>query len=198
LQIIRDPKIVQVVIEKSRWEIWKLLRDQGQLTAEEISEKVNKNVSTIYRHLKKLIEVGFVKEHDIQKNLQKKYVIKEYSAMMTDAFFILSEEAEKLIASQPGETSILSTSVPQLLDDLKLLGFKPKSLEEEKKSIELMRNLFIRLSSYLGDLMGDQIELQTAYTHRFEMMRRILMMILIQTDPEYARQVEELKNILMS
>ena len=144
------------------------------------------------RFMELLVTRGILSEQDL------KYIIKEYSAEMTDAFFILSEEAEKLIASQPGETSILSISVPQLLNDLKLLGFSPKSLEDEKKSIELMRDLFIRLSSYLGDLMGDQIELQTAYTHRFEMMRRVLMMILIQTDPEYAKKTEELKKILMS
>ena len=58
LQIIRDPNKVALLVEHSRWEIWNLLRE-GRLTADAIAEKVDKNVSTIYRHLKKLIEAGY-------------------------------------------------------------------------------------------------------------------------------------------
>ena len=36
MKFIKDPNVVQVVVEKSRWQIYTLLRDKGELTAEEI------------------------------------------------------------------------------------------------------------------------------------------------------------------
>jgi len=79
LRIIRDPKVVQVIVEKNRWAIWNLLKNEGPMPAEEIAKKFGKNVSTIYRHLKQLIEIGFVNEEDQRKGNQK-YVVKVYSA----------------------------------------------------------------------------------------------------------------------
>lgn len=195
MKIIRDPQRVSQLVEASRWEIWNLLKDKGALTAENIAKEVDKNVSTVYRHLKKLIDTGFVKEHDVQKGKQK-YIVKEYSAEMTDAFFLLSEEAESLIASED-ESSLLNVRIPVLLDYFSDLGFIPANEEEEKRAKELIGKLSINLSKYLGDLIGDRNEFPKAYDHQFEVMRRVLGMFLVQIDPQYSSYVEELRRILM-
>ncbi|MHA1967825.1 MAG: ArsR family transcriptional regulator [Candidatus Hodarchaeales archaeon] len=196
MKIIRDPNKVSILVESNRWEIWNYLKDEGPLTAEKIAEKVDKNVSTIYRHLKKLIEVGFVREDDVQKKGNQKYLVKEYSAELTDAFFLLSEEAENLIASQK-ETSLLETKVPLLIDDFESLGLIPDSDKDKQRAIELASNLALGLSKFLGVLMGDRDEFPKAYDHQFEVMRRILSIFLAQLDEEYNAQAEELRKILL-
>jgi DNA-binding transcriptional ArsR family regulator len=196
LRIIRDPCKVSILVESSRWEIWNILKNEGPLTAERISEKVNKNVSTIYRHLKKLIEAGFVREDEVQKKGNQKYVVKEYSAELTDAFFLLSEEAENLIASQK-ETSLLETKVPLLIDDFESLGLIPDSEKDKQRAKELASNLALGLSKFLGDLMGDRDEFPKEYDHQFEVMRRLLSIFLVQLDDEYNAQAEELRKILL-
>jgi Fe2+ or Zn2+ uptake regulation protein len=195
LKIIRDPRKVSLLVEQSRWEIWNLLKDEGRMTAETIAYKVQKNVSTVYRHLKKLIEAEFVQESDVQKGNQK-YFVKEYSAELTDAFFLLSEEAENLIASQK-EVSLLDAQFPTLLDHFNYLGLVPSTKEEKKRMKVLISNLSIGLSTFLGELMGDRNEVPKEYDHQFEVMRRILAMFLTQTDPEYGHQVEKLRKILL-
>jgi DNA-binding transcriptional ArsR family regulator len=196
LKIIRDPNKVAILVESSRWEIWNILKNEGPLTAEVISEKVQKNVSTIYRHLKKLIEAGFVQEYDVQKQGHQKYVVKEYSAKLTDAFFLLSEEAENLIASQK-EISLLEAKFPLLMSDFEFLGLTPETEEQKKRAKELVSSLSLGLSKFLGDLMGNRDEFPKAYDHQFEVMRRLLAIFLAQMDEEYNSQAEELRKILL-
>ena len=197
LRIIRDPNKVAVLVESSRWEIWNILKNDGPLTAESVSEMVNKNVSTVYRHLKKLIEAGFVKEQDVLKKDDQKYVVKEYSAELAETFFLLSEESEKLIASEK-ETSLLEETIPQVMNIFDDLGLSP-IIEERKRALDLMNSLTIKLGSFLGELMGDRDVLaQQEYDHQFEVMRRFLAIFLAQLDEEYNSQAEELRKILLN
>jgi DNA-binding transcriptional ArsR family regulator len=196
LQIIRDPKKVQVVIEKNRWAIWTLLKDEGPLPAEEIAKIFDKNVSTIYRHLKQLIKAGFVEESDQQKGPQK-YVVKVYSASLVDAFFILSEEVESKIAAEPGETSHLQVVVPKVLNYLQSVGYTVKDLNREAKVNELLSSILLELSHSIGTLFRDQTYLQgLEYNHEFEVMRRFLAMFLVQTDPNFNQQITDLRMLL--
>ncbi len=196
LKIIRDPNKVAILVESSRWEIWNILKNEGPLTAEIISGKVDKNVSTIYRHLKKLIEAGFVNEYDVQKQGHQKYLVKEYSAKLTDAFFLLSEEAESLIASQK-ETSLLDAKFPHLMNDFEYLGLTPETEEQKERARELVSSLSIGLSKFLGELMGDRDEFPKSYDHQFEVMRRLLAIFLTQLDEDYNAKVRELRKILL-
>ena len=198
MQIIRDPKKVQVVIEKNRWAIWTLLKSDGPLPAEEIAKNFEKNVSTIYRHLKQLIKAGFVEESDQQKGPQK-YVVKVYSATLTDAFFILSEEAESEIAAEPGGTSFWQETVPIILRYLQSLGFTIKDSNNEGKVKELIRSVLLHLSHSIGNLIGDQQYLHDLeYNHEFEVMRRFIAMFLVQTDPEFNTLVADLRDLLIN
>ncbi|MHA1940629.1 MAG: winged helix-turn-helix domain-containing protein [Candidatus Hodarchaeales archaeon] len=196
MRIIRDPKVVQIIVEKNRWAIWKLLKKEGPLPAEEIAKKFEKNVSTIYRHLKQLIDVGFVKEKDQQKGNQK-YVVKVYSATTTDAFFILSEEAELEIAAQPGETSHLQDTVPIILSYLQSVGYKLKDFKNEEQAKELLSSVLIELSESMGALIGEgNHSLKLKYNHEFEVMRRFVAMFLMQTNLKFEKKVTALRSLL--
>lgn len=196
MRIIRDPKVVQVIVEKNRWAIWNLLKNEGPMPAEEIAKKFGKNVSTIYRHLKQLIDIGFVNEEDQRKGNQK-YVVKVYSATATDAFFILSEEAELKIASEPGEISHLQDTVPKILSYLESAGYKVKDSQMEQKVKELLTSVLIDLSGSMGALFGEGNQLhELNYDHEFEVMRRFVAMFLLQTDPIFEKKVSDLRTLL--
>lgn len=196
MQIIRDPKKVQVVIEKNRWAIWTLLKDNGPLPAEEIAKIFDKNVSTIYRHLKQLIKAGFVEESDQQKGAQK-YVVKVYSASLVDAFFILSEEVESKIAAVPGEISYLQETVPTILNYLQSVGYTVKDSNTEEKVKELLSSILLELSHSIGTLFRDQTYLHgLKHDHEFEVMRRFLAMFLVQTDSSFYQQITDLRKLL--
>ncbi len=197
MRIIRDPKKVQVVVEKNRWSIWSLLKKEGPLPAEEIAKRFKKNVSTIYRHLKQLIEAGFVIESDQQKGTQK-YVVKVYSAALTDAFFILSEEAESEIAAQPGETSYLESTAPTILNYLESIGYKVKDPKQLSKANKLLKSILITLSVSIGALAEENAQLNTIkYDHEFEVMRRFVAMFLMQTDESFNQKVAKFRNLFV-
>ncbi|MFP4050824.1 MAG: ArsR/SmtB family transcription factor [Thermoplasmata archaeon] len=59
VRVIKDPDRLRVSLEKNRSQILALLRVKD-MTISQISEALNKDQSTIYRHVKKLEEVGLV------------------------------------------------------------------------------------------------------------------------------------------
>lgn len=59
VRVIKDPERLRVSLEKNRSQILALLRVKD-MTISQISEALNKDQSTIYRHVKKLEEAGLV------------------------------------------------------------------------------------------------------------------------------------------
>ncbi|WP_455143808.1 ArsR family transcriptional regulator [Candidatus Hodarchaeum mangrovi] len=197
MRIIKDPEIVQVVVERARWEIWNLLKAKGSLSADQIAEILDKDISTIYRHLKKLCEAGFVLEEEVRKGDQK-YVIKKFTAISTNSLFLLSEEEERMIASQPGEIPYLNGFLPRVLEVFKELGFSPDNRNEEKKAIKLMSELQIYYSDFLVKFFGDQDEFPTLERGEdFNEVLEYMKLFLCQIDDFYSSKIEELRKILM-
>lgn len=59
LKIIRDPEILNLTLEPTRSGILCLL-SEGDMTVAELSERLDKHPSTVYRHIKKLQDHDFV------------------------------------------------------------------------------------------------------------------------------------------
>ena len=60
IEIVDDPEIIKIVVEETRSKILKLLRFRD-MTISEIASILNKDVSTIFRHMKKLEKAGIVR-----------------------------------------------------------------------------------------------------------------------------------------
>ncbi len=60
IEIVDDPEIIKIIVEETRSKILKLLRFRD-MTISEIASILNKDVSTIFRHMKKLEKAGIVK-----------------------------------------------------------------------------------------------------------------------------------------
>ncbi len=59
IEIVSDPETIKVIIEDTRSKILKLLRFRD-MTISELSSILNKDISTIFRHVKKLEKAGLV------------------------------------------------------------------------------------------------------------------------------------------
>jgi len=65
--IITDPAKVRILSENTRFKILELLRERP-MTINELTERLNKDRTTIYRHVKTLERAGFVEEIDQEGN----------------------------------------------------------------------------------------------------------------------------------
>ncbi len=57
--VIRDPETFKICMEKNRCQIMQLLGDED-MSVNQIAEKMDKNYTTIFRHVKKLEKHGFL------------------------------------------------------------------------------------------------------------------------------------------
>ena len=60
IEIVDDPEKIKIIIEETRAKILRLLRFRD-MTISEMASILNKDVSTVFRHVKKLENAGFIK-----------------------------------------------------------------------------------------------------------------------------------------
>ncbi len=89
-RVLKDPEKIKIVVDETRRNILSLLRF-NDLTVSQIADILQKDQSTIYRHMSKLEEAGFVEV----KGEKKTHHIPEKVYTRTAHFFILVPESEE-------------------------------------------------------------------------------------------------------
>lgn len=89
-RVLKDPEKIKIVVDETRRNILSLLRF-NDLTVSQIADILQKDQSTIYRHMSKLEEAGFVEVIDEKKT----HHIPEKVYTRTAHFFILVPETEE-------------------------------------------------------------------------------------------------------
>ena len=121
-RVLKDPDKIKIVVDETRRNILSLLRF-NDLTVSQIADVLLKDQSTIYRHMSKLEEAGFVHV----KGEKKTHHIPEKVYARTAHFFILVPESEE-------KSTILETysakRMEQLYHLLKKMGVAIKIDEE--------------------------------------------------------------------
>lgn len=134
IKVVRDPKAIIIGIEKNRRDILKLLRF-NDLTVSQIAEILGKDESTIYRHIKKLEEVGLVDA----VGERKRYHIPEkvYGRSSNLYIFAMDEKAPEKEMKIKQEYN--KKMIDNLIVQLKKLNYK---LENEEKLSKLLLEFF--------------------------------------------------------
>jgi DNA-binding transcriptional ArsR family regulator len=88
-RVLKDPDKIKIVVDETRRGILSLLQF-NDLTVSQIADILQKDQSTIYRHMSKLEEAGFVEV----KGEKKTHHIPEKVYTRTAHFFILVPESE--------------------------------------------------------------------------------------------------------
>ena len=135
VKVVRDPSAVKIAIEDTRSNILFLLRVKD-MTISQIAESLDKDQSTIYRHIKKLEESGFVdsvgekKEHHIPEKLYGR----------TASLFLLSPSS--IDTGKPSEMFIKweKEHAEKILNLLDIMGYESKKSDE---FIEKISNILL-------------------------------------------------------
>lgn len=122
IEIVDDPEKIKIIIEETRSKILHLLRFRD-MTISELASILNKDVSTIFRHIKKLEKAGFVRvtgERKLHNVPEKIY------GRTARTFFLAPESYKKDEMIEKFNRRRMET----LLKALESLGYKVKDKEE--------------------------------------------------------------------
>ena len=70
LKVFKEPEIIKIGLEKTRSKILNILKEDDH-TIKEIAEKLDKDRSTIYRHVKKLEDAGYIENKNTDDDENK-------------------------------------------------------------------------------------------------------------------------------
>ncbi len=122
VEIVYDPEKIKILIEDTRTKILRLLRFRD-MTISELASILNKDVSTIFRHIKKLENAGFVKvtgERKTHNVPEKLYGRTARTIFLAPESYVKNEAIKKMNKKR----------VEILADTLQSLGYKVEDIDE--------------------------------------------------------------------
>ncbi len=121
IEIVDDPDKIKIIIEDTRTKILRLLKFRD-MTISELASILNKDVSTIFRHIKKLENAGFVKvtgERKIHNVPEKIYGRTIKTIFLAPETYAKDEAIKKMNKKR----------VEILVDTLNSLGYEVKDVD---------------------------------------------------------------------
>ncbi len=183
IKVIRDPKAIVIGMERNRREILKLLRF-NDLTVSQMAEILEKDESTIYRHIKKLEDVGLVSV----VGERKRYHIPEkvYGRKSNLYIFAMDKEApeEQIKVRKNYEREMAN----DMVEKLKNLGY---SIKNKEKTSNLILKLFKNLREGWEEKLEDK-------NLDFEMYWKLFTINLILTSEKDEKMKSVIKKIAES
>lgn len=87
---IKAIDVVDIIKNKTKFQIYNLFEIYGKFTLSELTNKLKKSKSTVFKHLKDLMNVGILKMNQIEKTVKKK-IIRENMYELSDNYEELLE-----------------------------------------------------------------------------------------------------------
>ncbi|MBS3781494.1 MAG: ArsR family transcriptional regulator [Candidatus Thermoplasmatota archaeon] len=171
VKVVRDPDDVKIAIEDTRSDILSLLR-VNDMTITQIAENLNKDHSTIYRHIKKLQEAGYVKEISQMKD---NHIPKKVYTRTADAFLLSPTSID---GGEPSELMMdwEIENARKILELLEIMGYSVDADEEEM--VDILSKIFVELKEKVSkpiEEAEDEIgELSFPLLMRFELLMFLL------------------------
>ncbi|MFP4001668.1 MAG: ArsR/SmtB family transcription factor [Thermoplasmata archaeon] len=149
VKFFEDPEALKIGLEKTRNQILELLRVKD-MTISQMSEALSKDQSTIYRHVKKLEEAGFIRV----KGEKREHHIPERIYGRTAEVFLMSPES--LNSEDPSSIGIRweEKNLENYIEFLEDIGYK---LDKKEKLIDLCEYLQ-KLDAEINNELATTIE----------------------------------------
>ncbi len=172
VKVVRDPDHVKVAIEDTRSDILSLLR-VNDMTISQIAENLDKDHSTIYRHIKKLEDAGYIKEI---AQMKENHIPKKVYTRTADAFLLSPTSID---GGEPSDLTLdwERENARKILELLEIMGYSVDEGEDEEM-IDILSNIFAELKEKVSDPIEeaeDEIgEISFPLLMRFELLMFLL------------------------
>ncbi len=178
--IITKPETVKVLSEETRFKILQFLRERP-MSINELSERLERDRTTVYRHIKVLQKVGLVEEFESHGN-EKVY---SRSARL----FLIKADPDKSI--EQFRQAYIQVEAEKLVDILEKAGFKIKDRSELiKLAREVLDEIEVRSQPVLKRISQADIELT-----EIELFHLLNMLVFIQS-PELQEKAKKARELM--
>lgn len=141
IKLIDDPEVIKVAVENAKREILSMLTEQ-EMTVSEIAARMKKDISTVYRHVHQLQEVGLIEV----TGEKKVHHIPEKVYGRTAKILLYSPEVAEMMGDRLREEHILP-NVHILLEMMKELGYEVDDSDEFRENLRKMVMRFNMLTA---------------------------------------------------
>jgi len=184
IKLFEDSETLKVGLESTRKQILDLLRVKN-MTISQVSEALGKDQSTVYRHIKKLEEAGFIEV----KGERKEHHIPERIYGRTADVFLMTPEP---ISSD--ETSSLgirwsNDKVKECVDILEEIGYKV----EKEEVIDKISHHFYQLDKEVNKELSSSLD-EDYQMDFFSLMQLkfLISLIKLENSDSYSEEVKDI------
>ena len=157
VKVITDPKVIKLMLEDTRRQILRLLRDR-EMTISQLSEILKKTPQTIYHHVEKLKEAGLV---EVKRTEMKGNLVEKYYGRTADAFYInlyLGDEELRYMARARLKTKLeIFKALGFEFNEDELLDIMDRILEKEHESKTRISKMIEEKEEALKDFSNEDI-----------------------------------------
>jgi len=179
LKVIEDPKTIKIGIEETRNKILSILK-RDDFSIKEIANKLDKDKSTIYRHVKKLEKHDFVVA--IEDDGKRRYTRKAHTYYIDPEYINFEDK--------------LSVIINWHLDfNSKDLNFMEELGYENDRSDDLLKNIGSFLTSLdkrLEDKIDDDIDIKKTDTMTLMRTKLLAYLLFIYNDEDVNDYFEDI------
>ena len=186
MKIFKDPSKIKVVQEDTRREIVQLLQGH-EMTIAQISEIIDKDHSTVYRHMKKLEKAGFVEV--CGEKTDKRFPEMVYRR--TSETFILMPDSDDITKDQMNY-ELRKDSLEMCLELLEKGGFEGVYTED---NIQQLTDFMVNLSDETVDFLEEYSGNMNFNSYAFHVFEIIMLMLRVNRDEEFRKDVEKVVSI---
>jgi DNA-binding transcriptional ArsR family regulator len=188
IRLIRDPRAIRVATEATRRKILSLLRLRG-MTVSEVASVLEKDQSTIYRHMDKLREAGLV----VPSGERKVHHIPEKVFTRTAKIFLIAPDLSTTMEHVDLGGVYGREEVTRMLRALERLGYLHKLTPGlVRKARDLILHIDDAIRKEVERAKVDQMEIHTLW--RLEML---LLLIRMRRDEGFGRKVSDFLDSLV-
>ncbi|AFL95242.1 putative transcription regulator, ArsR family [Thermococcus cleftensis] len=178
--IITEPEKVKILSEETRFRILQLLR-QRPMTINELSEALNKDRTTVYRHVKALEKAGVVEELEAHGN--------ERVYSRTARLFLIKADPDESV--EQFRQAYLQVEVEKLVRLLEKTGFRVKNRDElVRLAKDVLNEIEVNSQPILKRISQAEIELT-----EIELFHLLNMLVFLQSC-ELCEKAKRVKNLI--
>ena len=186
IRVVRDPEKIRICIETTRSKILSLLNVEN-MTISQLAEVLNKNQSTVYRHVKKLEKHNFIevsgekKEHHIPEKIYSR----------TAKMFLMIPQSNDM--EDDYEDRWRKESMMKSLEILDKIGYDNEGSEE---LVDTVNAFFLKFAGKTADYMEGNEDIGEIDTYTLRIVEMLLLLLEIKNDKSLKDLKEDIIPVL--